>query len=311
MLPNQLNYITNSNKSQQLIKISQKMTSADKARKIIAEAMSEIKCISPNAINNILNCGSIITLNESGQIIAANFCKNKLCPICAWRKSLKRYSENNQAFSFINDNFDKSYIFLTLTIQNVNDLKEGIDKLNDGFKRMSNTKKFKDISLGYYRNIEITFNEETKKWHPHSHIIICVNKSYFKSNKYIKSKEWLKMWREATRDENITQVKVSAVKNKNGEVDVFAAVLEISKYMSKILQISKFNYSEAVKITKELIESTYHKKMITTSGIIRDVLHNLGIKPEDENLIDENADKTKLTTYIWKNGGYQEYETFK
>lgn len=287
------------------------MTSAVKARKIIAEAMSEIKCISPNAINNILNCGSIITLNESGQIIAANFCKNKLCPICAWRKSLKRYSENNQAFSFINDNFDKSYIFLTLTIQNVSDLKEGIDKLNDGFKRMSNTKKFKDISLGYYRNIEITFNEKTKKWHPHSHIIICVNKSYFKSNKYIKSKEWLKMWQEATRDENISQVKVSAVKNKNGEVDVFAAVLEISKYMSKILQISKFNYSEAVKITKELIESTYHKKMITTSGIIRDVLHNLGIKPEDENLIDENADQTKITTYIWKNGGYQEYETFK
>lgn len=311
MLPNQFNYTTNSIKSQQLNKISQKMQSADKIRNIIAEAMKEIEYISPNAINNILNCGNIISMNESGKIIAANFCKNKLCPVCAWRKSLKRYSDNIQMFNFINDNFNKSYIFLTLTIQNVHDLKEGIDKINNAFKRMSNTKRFKNISLGYYRNIEITYNETTKKWHPHSHIIICVNKSYFKSDKYIKAKEWLKMWQEATRDKNISQVKVSAVKNKNGEIDVLSAVLEISKYMSKILEISKYDHVEAVKIAKELIETTYHKRMITTSGIIRDVLHNLGIEPENENIIDNEFDKSKVTTYIWKNGRYKEYENKK
>ncbi|HCU9127027.1 TPA: protein rep, partial [Staphylococcus aureus] len=69
---------------------------------------------------------------------------------------------------------------------------------------------------GYVRKLEITYNEKRDDYHPHFHVLIVVNKSYFTDVKaYLNQKEWLRLWREATGISEITQVDVRRVKEQN------------------------------------------------------------------------------------------------
>ncbi|MCQ6367113.1 protein rep, partial [Bacillus cereus] len=62
------------------------------------------------------------------------------------------------------------------------------------------------------------------------HVLLCVDKTYFKSKVlYIKLEEWLEMWREVTDMREITQVhiqKLELIREGN-------AVAEVAKYSSK------------------------------------------------------------------------------
>src|SRR5699024_749997 len=99
-------------------------------------------------------------------------------------------------------------IFLTLTTPNVskNKLENAIKHYNQSFRRLSNRTKFKKVVKGYVRKLEITYNKERDDYNPHFHVLVAVNKSYFKDTKYyISQKEWLNLWRDVTGMPEITQ----------------------------------------------------------------------------------------------------------
>src|SRR5699024_11878049 len=75
----------------------------------------------------------------------------------------------------------KEFIFLTLTAPNVpaDELNDESKHYNQSFQRLMQRKEVKQIVKGYARKLEITYNEERDDYHPHFHVLIAVNKSYF------------------------------------------------------------------------------------------------------------------------------------
>ena len=72
--------------------------------------------------------------------------------------------------------------FLTLTVKNVasQDLKDELRNLTKGFDRLFKRAKVKKNLIGYMRATEVTYNSETKEYHPHLHILLMVKSTYFK-----------------------------------------------------------------------------------------------------------------------------------
>lgn len=134
---------------------------------------------------------------EKKKLYKANPCKNRFFPMCAWRKARKDALGLSLMMQYVKQVEQKEFIFLILTTPNVraNDLEDEIKKYNKSFKKMFERKKVKTLSKGYVRNLEITYNEQEDKYNPHFHVLIAVNKSYFKDTKvYVNQKEWLELW---------------------------------------------------------------------------------------------------------------------
>ncbi|MCQ6301061.1 protein rep, partial [Bacillus cereus] len=78
-------------------------------------------------------------------------------------------------------------------------------------EEMYNNKKRK----AYYdsRGLKVDdHNPNYDTYNPHFHVLLCVDKNYFKRKElYIKQEEWLEMWREVTDMPEITQVHIQKV----------------------------------------------------------------------------------------------------
>ena len=69
-------------------------------------------------VKQVSDCGSYLEfhheldddgcINEVGLLHRANFCKDRLCPLCSWRRSLKMFGQ----ISDISDHLHEDYLFL-------------------------------------------------------------------------------------------------------------------------------------------------------------------------------------------------------
>lgn len=168
---------------------------------------------------------------EKKKLYKSNPCKNRFCPMCAWRKARKDALGLSLMMQHVKQSEQKDFIFLTLTTPNVksDELEDEIKTYNKSFKKMFERKKVRTISKGYVRKLEITYNKERDDYNPHFHVLIAVNRSYFKDTKsYISQKEWLELWRDVTGNEDITQVHVQKIRQNNNK-----ELYEMAKYSGK------------------------------------------------------------------------------
>lgn len=215
----------------------------------------------------------VATFDKSHKkVVGSNSCGNRYCPVCNWNKARKDGMMLSILMQAIKDRFEYEYIFLTLTVPNVpaSELEEEIKAMNKAFNAMSRLKAFKQAVKGYVRKFEVTYNKERNDYHPHFHVLIAVNKSYFNNSKlYISQGRWLDMWRNATGkigvDENgideITQLDVRKV--KGGKSD--NAFKEMAKYSTK---------DSDMIVNQEVFDTLYHatkgKRTIVYAGIFKD-----------------------------------------
>ncbi len=96
-------------------------------------------------------------------------------------KSEKDALELSLMMQDIKISYDKAFIFLTLTTPNVvaERLGDEIKRYNKSFDKLFKRKVVKRVVKGYVRKLEITYNEKRDDYHPHFHVLIVVNKSYF------------------------------------------------------------------------------------------------------------------------------------
>ncbi|RQX33487.1 protein rep, partial [Staphylococcus capitis] len=138
----------------------------------------------------IKNCNTFLSFVtdktlEKKKLYKANPCKNRFCPICAWRKARKDALGLSLMMQYIQQEESKSFIFLTLTTPNVTaeHLESEIKAYNHSFQKMFKRKRVNSIAKGYVRKLEITYNKERDDYNPHFHVLIAVNRSYFKDTK--------------------------------------------------------------------------------------------------------------------------------
>lgn len=279
------------------------------------------------------------TFTTKGRLRHANFCRDKLCPMCNWRRSVKCFHQLSQVLDQIQDKY--AFIFLTLTVVNPSgfDLRKTIDQMAKGWKAFHDRKIFQDVVKGFSRTLEITYNKKSDTYHPHYHVLIAVNKSYGKKGKYIKHGEWLQMWRDCFGDQNIEFVNVQFVKDKfdkdkavrEFEIEQRKSISETANYGSNItgalLEVTKYSIKDtdylhnSIELTDKVISTLCAQisgvKMISFGGIIRKIRHDLNQDdPEDGDLTIVDGEKLNpmmqrlIMRYEWQIGAYVLVDSF-
>ena len=253
--------------------IMEKSTSKKRKNGVLAYFMEKLvleNLVTENTLRLIKECNTFMMMvadesMEKKKQHKGNSCKNRFCPICAWKKSRKDALALSVMMAYLKQEEKKEFIFLTLTAPNVpaDELNEEIKIYNHSFKKLMERKEVKAIVKGYARKLEITYNEERDDYHPHFHVLIAVNKSYFTDTKqYINRDRWLELWQQVTKNPLITQVDVRKVRNGRND-----KVYEIAKYSAK---------DSEYLINQDVFEVFYNalkgKRLIVFSGLFKDAM---------------------------------------
>ena len=198
------------------------------------------KYLSEQGGRSVLSCGWFMEFvstrpdgipeNLKRRLIRSYSCKNRFCPLCAWKKAKKDSLINAVMMQYLYKEHDKEFIFVMLSVPNVagDELRDKISQMNRALKKMFERKMFKQMNKGYIRKFEVTYNKDRDDYHPHIHLLIAVNKSYFTSRDYINQTKWLDNWRDVMQDDTIMIVDVRKVYG-----DFQKGAMEMSKYMAK------------------------------------------------------------------------------
>ncbi|MDE5583431.1 MAG: protein rep, partial [Ruminococcus sp.] len=272
---------------------------------------------------NVHSCADFLKFGHTNagtvKLKKAHFCKDRLCPMCAWRRSKKIYSQVHSCVDYMKN--DYQFIMLTLTVRNcsASSLSDTIKNMNKSFNDMIKYNAFKRIYRGCLKCLEITYNRKRDDFHPHFHVLIAVDKDYFKSDYYLHQSDFLAMWQKATKDKSITQVDVRKIhyNPKRPELsNISSAVAEVAKYAVKpsdyIFTDSRFLTDKVVYTFSTVLR---HRKMISFRGVFDDVRNLLFPKDDavDGDLLytDDKAkdgDFVFFSSYVWFHGRYHLYE---
>lgn len=192
--------------------------------------------------NRVLSCGHYLefaTHVESGDrhLIGADFCRDRLCPMCNWRRSKRVFSDLSKVLSVVTA-ADAEYVpvFLTLTVRNSSpeQLRQEIVSMTASWNRFCKILAVKRAFVGWFRCLEITYNRKDNTMHPHFHVVMIAHKDYFSSPDYLSIHKIVKYWRQALMVDYDPVCHIRRIKPKKNSTDsVRSAVLEVAKYAVK------------------------------------------------------------------------------
>lgn len=240
----------------------------------------------------VADCGSFLEFalfpeqDTKAKLHNANFCKDRLCPMCSWRRTLKVFSQVSQVMDVIGD--DYLFLFLTLTVRNcsASELPEAISNLQNAFNTLSKYKSFKTAFKGFFKALEVTrhseYDDRSIEYHPHLHVILAVNKSYFTSRDYLSQSALTELWKKALGVDYSPVVDIRRVRDKNGnfsgDMDLSAAVAESAKYTVKsndYLSVSDEQRLDEGVYT--LMTSLFRRRLCSFGGCFDDARKQLGL----------------------------------
>lgn len=271
----------------------------------------------------IHGCGDVLTFavdkdTAKKKLIQAYFCKSRLCPMCAWRKSLKLFSDVLKIMNYIKADNGSTYpkcefLFITLTVKNckADELSKTLTDMGRGFVNLLRRGKFAKNVLGAYRGFEITYNEIRDDYHPHIHAIVMVKPSYFSSG-YVTHSELCTIWAKKMK---LGYIPVCDIRKVKGNVE--QGVAEACKYPLKSNEYIKHHDINLSSTVTEVFEKAlYHKRLTSFYGVMKEVHNLLGLKDVEDNdndLVKINEDGTfdtpdnvEIERYVF-NVGYNNY----
>lgn len=306
------------------LELEQKFQPKKLSSQILAQSFSRLGK-SKKKVARVLDCGSLLEFRHAeivpgvglfekqGELHNANFCRERLCPMCAWRRSYKIFAQCSQIMDLIVNDYE--FVFLTLTIPSVaaSGLSIAIDKLMKGFSILMKKTRLKKAVCGFYRALEVTrnnnfFSKSYGLYHPHFHIVFAVRKSYFTSRDYISQSEFLQMWRDSFGDQSITQVDVRRTFGN----DISASVAEVAKYTVKS---SDYLFPDNPVLTDEIVgtlsSALAGRRLVSFGGCFRKAWHQLNLDdPEDGDLVNLDGKinsqlRYLITLFGWSAGVYK------
>ena len=261
-------------------------------------------------------CGNTLAFSkniETGEkkLHSADFCRERLCPMCQWRKNLKVFYQVSKVMDKVEQQETNLVpLFLTLTLKSCNgeDLSKTLDVVFKGWHIFLNHRKIKRIIKGWFRALEITYNKEAETFHPHIHVIIMVDKSYFhKDNKdYMQTTEWVQMWRTAL---NLDYDPICDIRKVYNNKDKKSKVGDAVKYTIKDIDFVSDDKNLMDKLVEILNNSLKGRRLFAFGGILKKIAKELGItKLAEGSLVNIDEEKirediaTVLEVYRWNFG---------
>jgi plasmid rolling circle replication initiator protein Rep len=234
---------------------------------------------------NMGSCGNYLKFEACSdtahgkRLVEASFCKNRLCTMCQWRKSLVI---RNQVLDLTHWHLEKHEadvpLFLTLTVPSVKgeDLNKLLDEMFRAWGRLIKRKVVDRAVRSWARFLEVTYNKEREDFHPHFHVMLLVPQSYFRKERglYIPRDEWLKLWQESMRDDRITQVDIRQMKTK-GDGALESLVAEVAKYATKPSSYVEKNENGEYEADPQVIEHLHYglkgRRLVGYGGMFKKI----------------------------------------
>lgn len=240
-----------------------------------------------NKAENVLNCGTFLRFNVCREgkyklLAKSNFCRIRMCPMCAWRKSAKVAHQIKEVACEANKAKKMRWLFLTLTIKNcsADDLLDTINHLMKAWIAFTKRRDLKKIIIGWFRAFEITRNMHEDTYHPHFHVLLGVPPSYFngKGDDYLKTSDWALIWQECLKVDYVPITDIRVVKNKRNiekevqlleekgiELTPDGRMIEADLSGSAVAELAKY----ATKADDYLIYNRYDVKNVDKKGKLK------------------------------------------
>jgi len=184
-------------------------------------------------------CGTVLVFAEcprghEKRLQGANFCRERLCPMCAWRRSLRLAAEASLVLHrAAAEHPEWSYLLLTATQRNVPgvDLPVEVGRVLHGWNVLRQRQEFRAVA-GWLRTLEVTVNSGTGEWHPHIHALLAVEPDYW-HKRYVSQARWVAAWRNVLGLDYDPVVDVHRVRPRRNGDALEAAAREVGKYVVK------------------------------------------------------------------------------
>lgn len=280
------------------------------------ELANRLERLGYRSFERVYQCAEVLKFIEqqdgTKKLYQSYFCKNKLCPICNWRRSMK-YSY--QAELVVNEAMKRypkgRFLFLTLTIKNVSgkELNKTLSKMTEAFRRLMMYKKIDKNILGYLRATEVTYSTEYENYHPHLHVLLFVKSNYFKGGEYIAQEEWTTFWAKAMKLDYTPVVDIRTVKpkqkNKQTKNSLKKAILETAKYPVKPFDMEEdkdgnivfYDEETKLRITDDMAQGLHRKRQIGFGKLFKKIKAELSLDDVEEgNLVQTGAEESAEST---------------
>ena len=269
--------------------------------------------------HNVKDCGETLefvkTKDGHLKLYRTWFCHSRLCPLCAWRYSIKNTYEVSKILDTAKElNEETEFLFLTLTVRNVDllALKGTLKGVHEGFRRLMQYKRVSSVVQGYIRSTEITINQSTNQAHPHVHAVLVVPKGYARRKqlkRYIDVTEWQALWRKALKADydpivNIQKIKARKRKGKKAEKSELAAAKETAKYQVKSSDYITGDRQRDLLYIEHLEQALANTRQFGYGGVLKEIRHDLKLDEHEDDLINiddekESEKEPEKVTYKW------------
>lgn len=218
-------------------------------------------------------------------------CRDRLCPVCSWRLSVKRTAEMIKTLNLLAARYPKTKaIHVVLTVRNCSaeELQQTIRAITSGFTRLKKRQLWTDYIIGYVRSVEISYNKDTDMYHPHLHVVAIVPDKY---TRQISIGDWVDMWRSCLHINYNPVVWANQAYTKKADMDYSfgaedmseeaarAAIIEACKYAVKPESITEAAEAGDIGIVAKALEGV---KMVSYGGIIKTIRAELKLSNSDK-----------------------------
>ncbi|WP_288924698.1 protein rep [Aminobacterium colombiense] len=272
-----------------------------------------------NKAARVMECGTQVQIayieaDEEYRLKHANFCRERLCPMCAFHRSKQIFGEVSRVMDGVQKERPELVpIFLTLTVRNSSaaEMDGTLNKVFKGWNQLMANKRMKRLIAGYFRALEITYNEQEDTYHPHIHAILLMPPSYFTTPKdYMSIMDWVKVWRKAAKLDYDPSCRINAIDYKS---DKSGAVAEVAKYTLKDTDYLKAGDEKMTdKLVSEFGKAIKGRRLYAYGGIMKEIAKQLDIDAKDNFTPGEIRDKAGnilrkdidyvLSNYRWNVG---------
>lgn len=219
-----------------------------------------------------MECGNIM-------VTEARYCRDRLCPVCNWRLSIKRYGQMTQLMSALYNAYpDLTYSKITLTVQNVvpDQLDQRLQTMQQAWCRVRQQRWARRELVGWARSIEVTYNPTANTLHPHYHII-AITYGQAAAGKLID--EWMDQARKLGMVVSYSAQHCDNIVERHEEgASLAGAVCEVFKYMVK----SQDELDMPLSTFRAFVEGVAGHRLISMGGKIKEYAKLLELEDMEE-----------------------------
>jgi plasmid rolling circle replication initiator protein Rep len=224
-------------------------------------------------------------IDNIAHIVKANFCRERLCSVCAWRRQARFVAQMRPVLQRLES--DYQFIFATLTVQNVplRDLRDTVDSMLIAYDKLLKHRKVRRSWCGKVRSLELSYNSDTDTFHPHIHMLIAVKPEYFELNGlYISQNELCYHWQECLQCDYIPVCDIRRVSdNMRGAVETLKYGLKPSKGETPL---------------QAFADVLRGRRLVSFSGVFADVRRLLKLSSFEDVLTDDVLGGATRIEYI-------------